>query len=773
MLIHSLRSFKTNKVHPTLANNQDNDIRGRSFFDSLVSLSSVKATKPVEMSSQDIKNQKNVLRSTSYGEEVFRNAMNRKFAYAAQKYLYVVPDIFKPFVLKVLERLVNLTEESLLVVSKEISVLALKYWFKTNNIKYFYILDLNTFTGYDTVAHNSFDAQSALSPFVTEQEVRDLEILPNVKKYIHKIKTKNVEYSFLNFVSFRDWAVGGASSHGEKVVFENIGRDGSVKALSRKDKFLALIRWSDEDIVKRCLSSKYKTKVGTFVKKDEPGKPRLVQSYDVFSFIRCSYIECFIDNINGNGDWTSLGYRARDTMSMYQTLLTFPGFRLAVDQSGFDLHQSKLLVISTIKELFDWIKLDNDNPSLNRVIDAEIDSLERVIISFGGTEKEWKYGLLSGYKFTALIGSLLNAGAFDAAMNSVGAVVKFGRFQGDDAVAINESEVDIAEVAKFYLSIGKEINVLKSWQHRRRTDYLHLLFDMETATVSGYPARIAKSLIWKKPGLESSYNKQAKINEFNSLVLKGSRRGLIYMDQVLKRYVRSQVNVKDIDLDKWIYSKTVIGGAGFGKGNYALVYKKIVGKKFNTTIKGSVELDRKWFPGFSDYLVNKYSEVLPMPGVSFEVSLKREKTPSDLRLEELKHSGQIVKGIPVPNLSWNVRDTLEDKDAYKKQLLLKSILLTREPIPRYLLPPGWFREKWNSPRLYRRLLKLFQQAKFSLDNLSNDQMLYYPAKDVYYITWRALVYQSVDLGYRMVSKVDYQFAIYSLLRQVDDVKLKF
>lgn len=567
----------------------------------------------LDISDKDVGLERNLVRSSRYGLQRLRSKLNQKFIYVMRKYMYLVPKEYRDEILKITERFGDFEEVSLIKACKDLSVVALRNWFFSGDRRYVYLLDWHVLLGYDTVLHREVDFTD-FDVFITKQQPEDLVLQGYTDAAITNIGVKNNGLNFKQFISFRDpWSVGGTSTEGKKLEFVVTDRFGKSKILKQNDKFANLLTYSDQDIYDACMSSTGSF-VRTFVKADEPARARLVQSYDTWSFIRCSYIESFIKDYNSSGLWTSMGFGNKKTMDLYLSLLSMDGVRLAVDQSGFDLHQSKELVISTAERLFSYLIAKSKSKDLERVCAVELACLRNVRMEFSsyGKSGKWEFGLLSGYKFTALLGSILNMAAFNYACDRLGYRIKYSCFQGDDAVAVMYSTVDREAIAEIYAEIGKKVNVLKTWVSDRRTDYLHLLFDRDKMMVRGYPSRICKSLIWNKPGFSETYNKIGKLNELVSLLLKGERRGLINMTLVLKRHMISNFDLPVSDIENWIFSSSLVNGAGFGNLLYGMRSSSEFNKRrFVITVKGSEHLDKIWFKGFSDYLVFRYKDSLP------------------------------------------------------------------------------------------------------------------------------------------------------------------
>lgn len=697
---------------------------------------------------------------------------NVKFSDMFARYVKKVPYTYRDILIKLFNIIKDLDELSLLETLSYLTVIALRRWFEIGLKKYLYMLDWNVFLGYDTIAHRDFDAEKALDVFCVAGEVKDEVLLEEVEKLVDGFEFSDTQYKFEEYISFRDdWGVGGTSSLGDKLVFEVVNKrdESDVRQQPVNDKWGNFLLWSDKKIADMSLADR-NVYVNTFVKKDEVGKARLVQGYDVLSYIRCSYIEKFIKNLNVY-EWTSIGYGPKQNLQMWRDLTSITGVRLAVDQSKFDLHQSKELVVGALKLLYNKMKTKISNKDLHNVIDVELRSLENVYLKFGseGVERKWKNGLLSGYKFTALLGSILNCAAFRYVVKKFENEIIYSRFQGDDAVSILKRDIDVEIVAKEYEKIGKKINVKKSWKSNTQTDYLHLLFNNLRGTVEGYPARAIKSLLWKKPGRKETYNVEMEINNMKSTCLKAERRGLVGCDRILKKYIRQKVFI-DGNLDLWIYSKSVYGGAGFGNLEYEYVLsEQKISKRFELRLKNPELYDAFWFDGFSKYVEDRYKDKLPIRTEKRTMSFRKVK----YNLDKDAMTYRIISDSrgAIYKVEWDTRDLIVTKDAYIRQLKLKSSVLRIIDFENYFIPSDFLRNLFKAKIRYLKLLRLYRGLIFSMDNMYNEETLYYVYKSTFYKIWKLYVGRIVVMDRKKdFEAIDYKSLVYSWIGQIRTFK---
>nr|USL98313.1 RNA-dependent RNA polymerase [Phytophthora castaneae RNA virus 3] len=402
-----------------------------------------------------------------------------------------------------------------------------------------YFCDIHVLGGYDTVL-NRVDVLAEVAgqvgsekPASKLEEYRD-EVRCLVRETLHCVRVRaEVKQGFSEWVRFRDnWSAPGACSIGEAadVVIE---ANGTVQNVRARGKFGKTLRMSDEEL-KEAAFLACPAQVSPFRKIDEPVKTRAVYAYDTRSYLRCSYVSDLMGDYNTYGIWTPLGCsnmaRAEQRLAILGRLGR--GSRaVSLDQSAFDLNQPKWAVKLAMEEVFAHVArfcAPEVRDEVVRLGEVECASFEDAVVP---GVCAWKRGVPSGHKWTALIDSLLNRAESLLAARERGVSVRYGLWQGDDAVLF-ESGTPRMSWAEAYALLGLEVNSKKTWVDPDSCEFLHEFYSGKT--ISAFPARSYRSVLWGRPamGLSVFLSKTDYLKERLETLQKCARRGLVKMDKV-------------------------------------------------------------------------------------------------------------------------------------------------------------------------------------------------------------------------------------------------
>nr|UXL82823.1 RNA-dependent RNA polymerase [Conidiobolus lamprauges totivirus 1] len=619
-------------------------------------------------------------------------SISKKFANYGPKYKLIFSNYLKLVPLSVQAKIVrclhggyNLCEDCLLLKLKQISNHCLERIINRGISDLIYLLDLGNLTGFDTTQNRVDPLTTLRNEFgVKSLTLPNQQLLDEIDRTISMISVKKVEHSFEQFVAFRDaWANPGVSNLGSaaKITFkcDNQLKDRVVK---NKNKWFASLSMSDEQIVEECNSTRVEVK--PFIKKDEPARARTIMAYDTRSIIRCSYMEEAVKSWNGNGLWTSVGMTPADKLSLRERIVAFNGQRdlvkICTDQSQFDINQPLWAVTYAYKRLIDHLSEGQDY-SFKKIASLELESLLRVRLLEGENTFAWKKGLLSGCKWTAILGSILNCSASRMVMKNNGMKDVFSIFQGDDALIVTDREISRDTISEHYSELGMKVNASKSWISRNRCEYLHEIYDGDT--VYAFPARIARALIWKKPSVGIEVGGGSAINNLIDVCRKASRRGLCGMQDYVRRLLKSYSDVWDeTKFLQCFRTPTVIGGLGFGDSGRTKIN---IESEFKSG--SNIQLDSQNCTGYnisllkSAIIVRMQSLGMPIPNMKTKISYSKIKSvqTSSIKYTISASAGKI-------RTTWNLSDYATENRPYLKKLILEKKLLRREEITKEDIP---------------------------------------------------------------------------------------
>lgn len=524
-------------------------------------------------------------------------------------------------------------------------------------------VEIHMLSGYDTYLHRKFDIMKDVEPFVKVRELNDFyrdmfkEAIDETVAMLRIGQYPNL--NFEDYVKYRDnWNLMGSSTIGIPM---KIKTEGFKKATRIGSKTTNCIYYDDETLIKQLRKAEGHI-IKPFLKTDEAAKSRVVIGYDTRSYIRVSFLEAFIDSFNGSEKWTTVGddpaslFEVRNRVN--ENIKSGKYQMVCTDQSAFDQHQYKSLFVYTFNAIAG--KILKLNPQVKDIIDLENYGMNHAYILCENKKLPWNNGLLSGHRWTALIGSILNRSATITAARLANVKLKFGVFQGDDALVFMDKQDDYLKFLEGYDKLGLVANPMKTWHGSMRTEYLHQVYIKDR--VIALSMRACLGLMFKDPkSLEVAPDQDflATIDQFRL----ASRRGLkvdnlalLYTRRVFKRYVPKSewLNIKSLAFD-YLHTPTLYGGGGFETYVKPKLYKALTFTKemrdlsseiitpYHYVINGDKDLTKKW-------IFKKVYAHLPQPGITTKFIL----TKVDF---SIKKSRPVLRAKPVEsNFNKKIKD---------------------------------------------------------------------------------------------------------------------
>lgn len=288
----------------------------------------------------------------------------------------------------------------------------------------------------------------------------------------------------------------------------------------------------------------------------EEKKTRTVITTPMASYLRQCYMLYVLGTPEINStmhDSTLTEYLARSNSKYY----------MSIDASKFDHTVSK----SEIMYIFALIK--KYEPSLSDLIDEELKDMDSLHISWN--DRTWKYenGLLSGWRFTSLIGSLRTC-ALSAYIQSK-TNIKFDYItQGDDIIIFSQRDLDKDAVLRNCEDFGILTNKSKT-TNGPFGEFLKYRYSQKF--VSGYCCRNIRSIFYANPWLDASIDvKPSDISSkwFNYIsrlcMCRNSYFGFETLNWIIKNRIAKDVfswmgrQVKFTDVLDCLKTPTTMGG---------------------------------------------------------------------------------------------------------------------------------------------------------------------------------------------------------------------
>jgi len=308
-----------------------------------------------------------------------------------------------------------------------------------------------------------------------------------------------------------NWASSGATSNKKPIYYKN--KKGKwVKARGNKwrtalalsyDEVMAILVADDETRV---------VQLAKAIQKLETGKVRAVINSDLETFLRMAYVSTWLETAMKGHPKTTLFYNVEQMVEMWEEMgrdCNDPNkIKIPLDQSHFDWQQNMNMIkafcdvtkeyirdnivgdaTTDILKMMDIIKLNLTNPR-NRII-------------LGDKEIEIKGGVLSGWRWTALIDTVFNYGEMYCAIKLLQDQGLRRRFlldiiaQGDDDKVTTTGAGEAAALVEAYRIMNFEVNPSKFFVDNERDEYLRQVGGPDR--VNGYMIRAVNSLLWRNP----------------------------------------------------------------------------------------------------------------------------------------------------------------------------------------------------------------------------------------------------------------------------------
>lgn len=245
---------------------------------------------------------------------------------------------------------------------------------------------------------------------------------------------------------------------------------------------------ADRQVYRDSLSG-HKSQVATVALKEEPQKTREIISTPISSYLRQSYLAY---------RWGKPKLPSPISSSNWITLFEKSGgsWYGCIDGERFDQTISKEMIIAVIAALG---TLDEQT---KLVADSEIAHLETLKIEWSNITWEWNGGLLSGWRFTSIIGSIVSfiAARYILEQLHLSASCKIG-VMGDDVVLYsNTIKIPASDLVAAYNAFGLRANLGKTVSGGCG-EFLRKVRSSRGSL--GFPALGLRSVIYANPWINS------------------------------------------------------------------------------------------------------------------------------------------------------------------------------------------------------------------------------------------------------------------------------
>lgn len=383
------------------------------------------------------------------------------------------------------------------------------------------------------------------------------------------------------------WMSGGSSmsnitAHNAAVYAKDQGGKFKKAGKTKARTGLALSKEQIIDI----LTTKDPTDLAQFnvaIPKAEAGKVRAVVNSALEMFLRMDFVSQFLEKALAKHPDTTLYYDEKMMFDMWTKMgmdASDPDtIKIPLDQSHFDWQQNMRMIERFCIVITNFISrhmpAGEERRDLLLVMDSISQGLYKLpgIVEIDGQKLVVGKGVLSGWRWTALIDTVFNIGEFYCAERLIsdfaphlpsGVTELIG--QGDDDKVLTTSAGYAAALTVAYLIMNFEINPGKFFIDNARDEYLRQI--SSPGLVRGYVVRGINTILWRNPGSSDPprglMRASDQMKSWNKLVARGGNKRRIeelMIQDIMGGNALSRDDVLDL-----LSTPTTVGGLGYSLG---------------------------------------------------------------------------------------------------------------------------------------------------------------------------------------------------------------
>lgn len=427
-------------------------------------------------------------------------------------YYAMVPKDIKPYLDALFNLVKHMSEFEIFSVFKNIGNDMKIYSEFDPEVRYF-LTELGGLSGYMVPDRSAIDMKQCeafivsdilpYSDFFTTKAHIDLFSSCATDFFSENIRQPNLEVvedlGLFDYISdVGRWAVSGASNW--------------EKTKDLRNKWGTALKMDTNAIISRLYDRRYKC-VNRANWKEEAGKlGRVTFSGDMKQYLLMSFI---MDKLHfvptGQTTLFEDAKSEKERLEMFFNYMDSGKVSFPLDMNEFDKYPSKemILLLINIMRKYCFTKHTGD---INDAFDLLIDSLENeTYLDINGQQYKWLRGILSGWKMTALLGTIISNVYFRMAdsivENTTGLTSCMFSTQGDDTTNVLQSYYHAYLIYATYKILKIKLSDGKFYMSRLRTEFLRK--EYKNRKVSGYPARLVTKILYRSteqpktnPGLE-------------------------------------------------------------------------------------------------------------------------------------------------------------------------------------------------------------------------------------------------------------------------------
>jgi hypothetical protein len=339
------------------------------------------------------------------------------------------------------------------------------------------------------------------------------------------------------------------------------------------------VRWKKDKYMLKKLMFKRRKQVCKAVAKSEPAKSRAVISSDLSLYLKMSYVSHILEQMMSRRRDSTLFMSKRATQQMWQGMAVDGTVRMPIDQSEFDKNVSMRQVTIMIRVIRAWLWDMIHDPVVDEIMDLIGYAVDGGVVIVGDSKVEIQNGILSGWRWTALLDTLVNLTEVAMAARWVSensnidmGLVDYNAQGDDDKLKFKNRRGAIAFWLAFE-SFGLFVNPGKFFLDVRRDEYLRRVLDSNVLT--GYPARSVNSIMFRNPlseretvGPERIRTAFAKWKLFCERIGNTLLRGSFFWREMISDCVNSSPGLTRELVENMVVVNPRLGGIGYVEHTY-------------------------------------------------------------------------------------------------------------------------------------------------------------------------------------------------------------
>lgn len=235
---------------------------------------------------------------------------------------------------------------------------------------------------------------------------------------------------------------------------------------------------------------------GAAIKEEE--KTRVIITTPMESYVR----QCYL--LYKMGRTRFLNSTITDKTRVRNLLLSKARHYICVDASKFDHNVPKAFILDIIARIANigLIKRDRD---LYEQAMLEWNAINDLKVKYLGKKFQYEKGILSGWRITSLIGSMLSALICERVKEDMRIPFEYC-VQGDDIIMWTDADIDPAKIFRIIETFGIVINKRKSTISTSGEFLKYVYMDNKAF---GFPCRCIRAIFYANPWLDTSITSEA------------------------------------------------------------------------------------------------------------------------------------------------------------------------------------------------------------------------------------------------------------------------